>query len=176
MRAGQVEGLSVRPFNIAAQEVKEEEVESEGESEAEGVKGVRLRLPEENEFVRKLRDPRLPTPEEVEEHNIRGHIPYRDWCPICVQAKGRGQYHYKDKGAAWVLPEYAWDYCFPGDELGFKWTVLVGTEKGADMAMATAVPVKGGKNEFISDKCMDFIRENGIKKGRLSLRLIRKIA
>ena len=99
MRAGQVKGLSVRPFDIAAQEVKEEEGESGGESEVEGVKGVKLRLPEENEFVRKLRDPRLPTPEEVEEHNIRGHIPYRDWCPICVQAKGRGQYHYiKIKG------------------------------------------------------------------------------
>ena len=38
MRAGQVEGLSVRPFNIAAQEVKEEEEESEDESEVEGVK------------------------------------------------------------------------------------------------------------------------------------------
>ena len=39
MRAGQVKGLSVRPFDIAAQEVKEEEGESGGESEVEGVKG-----------------------------------------------------------------------------------------------------------------------------------------
>ena len=32
--------------------------------------------------MREVRDPRLPTPEEVEEHYIRGHIPYRDWCQI----------------------------------------------------------------------------------------------
>ena len=66
-----------------------------------------------------------------------------------------------------ALPEYAWDYCFPGDELGFKWTVLVGTEKGSDTAMATAVPVKGGGNEFIADKCMEFIRENGDQEGKI---------
>ena len=154
--------------------MKEEEGESGGESEVEGVKGFKLRLPEENEFVRKLRDPRLPTPEEVEEHNIRGHIPYRDWCPICVQAKGRGQYHYKDKGAARVLPEYAWDYCFPGDELGFKWTVLVGTEKGADMAMATAVPVKGGEMNSFLTNVLNSSGKMVIRKVRLSLSRTRR--
>ena len=146
MRAGRNLDLSVRPINVMAgesEEVKEES--SDEEIEVEGVPGERLRLPKENEFVRKLRDPRLPTQEEVDEHYVRGHIPYRDWCPICVQAKGKGQYHYKDKGKVRALPEYAWDYCFPGDELGFKWTVLVGTEKGSDTAMATAVPVKGGE-------------------------------
>ena len=96
-----------------------------------------------------MKDPKLPTVEDVEPHNVRGHIPYRDWCPVCVQAIGKGLYHYRDEGPERVLPEYAWDYCFPGDELGFKWTVLVGTEKGADCAMAAAVPVKGGGNEFI---------------------------
>ena len=107
MRAGQVKKLSVRPVAIAAGELDEDGEDSGVESEVEGVKGVRLRLPKENEFVRKLRDPRLPTPEEVEEHYVRGHIPYRDWCPFCVQAKGKGQYHYKDKGAQRVLLEYA---------------------------------------------------------------------
>ena len=97
-----------------SEEIKEES--SDEEPEVEGVPGERLRLPKENEFVRKLRDPRLPTQEEVDEHYVRGHIPYRDWCPICVQAKGKGQYHYRDKGKVRALPEYAWDYCFPGDE------------------------------------------------------------
>ena len=49
-----------------AVEVKQEE--SDEESDVEGIKGARLRLPKDNEFVRKLRDPRLPTQEEVEEH------------------------------------------------------------------------------------------------------------
>ena len=35
-----------------------------------------------------------PTPQEIQEHNIT-HMPYRSWCPICVQAKGRQANHPK---------------------------------------------------------------------------------
>eukprot|EP00973_Karenia_brevis_P071942 9995787-Karenia_brevis.AAC.1 len=41
------------------------------------------------------------------------------------------------------LPEYAWDYCFPGDECGYKWKVLVGKERKAGMVMATTVLQEG---------------------------------
>ena len=47
---------------------------------------------------------------------------------------------------------------------------LVGTEKGADSAMATAVPSKGGGNEFIAGKCLDFIRENGDQQSRIIIK------
>ena len=135
--------MSVRPVPNETEGHDSDADDEEGFGEGSGVRSERLRLPKEDEFVRKLRDPRLPTQEAVDAHNARGHIPYRDWCPLCVQAKGKCQYHNKDKGAQRVLPEYAWDYCFPGDELGFKLTVLVGTSKGADCAMATAVLAKG---------------------------------
>ena len=46
----------------------------------------------------------------------------------------------------------------------------MGTEKGADCAMATAVPVKGGGNEFIADKCIEFIRENGDQEGKIIIK------
>ena len=69
--------------------------------------------------------------------------------------------HTKDDGKERLLPEYSWDYCFPGDELGFKWSVLVGKEKGSRSLMATAVPNKGGGSKFVVDKCMEFIAENG---------------
>ena len=49
----------------------------------------------------------------------------------------------------------------PGDELGFKWSVLVGKEKGSRSLMATAVPNKGGGSKFVVDNCMEFIGENG---------------
>ena len=108
------------------------------------------RIPGDNSdlrALRKLMDPRLPSVEEVEQHNLT-HLPYRNWCPICIKAKGKDLDHRvavdKERG----ISEYCFDYCFPGDELGFKWTVLVGTEKGADCAMATLVPVKGGGKEF----------------------------
>ena len=71
-------------------------------------------------------DPKLPSPKEVEDHRLMGYVVYRNWCPIFVK-----------------LPEYAWDFCFPGDELGMKWTVLVGVEKMSGATMATALPEKG---------------------------------
>ena len=42
--------------------------------------------------IKKILDPRLPTQAEVDEHNLT-HLPYRNWCPICVQAKGKDMDH-----------------------------------------------------------------------------------
>ena len=69
--------------------------------------------------------------------------------------------HYRDKGEKRLLPEYSWDYCFPGDEFGHKWTVLVGRERETKTIMATTVPNKGGIGRFASDKCREFMEENG---------------
>ena len=80
---------------------------------------------------------------------------------LCEKAQGRDMGHMKDDGKERLLPEYSWDYCFPGDELGFKWSVLVGKEKGSRSLMASAVPNKGGGSKFVVDKCMEFIGENG---------------
>ena len=43
---------------------------------------------ERSENVRRLVDPRKPTKQEVEDHELF-HVPYRNWCPICVRAKGK---------------------------------------------------------------------------------------
>ena len=75
----------------------------------------RLALGKEGAVVRKLIDPKLPTQEEVEEHYLRGHFPYRNWCNICVKAKGREMSHQKEGGKERKIPEYHFDYCFPGD-------------------------------------------------------------
>ena len=69
--------------------------------------------------------------------------------------------HMRDNGKERVLPEYSWDYCFPGDECGYKWTVLVGKERQSGGIMATAVPNKGGSGQFSVDKCVSFINEMG---------------
>ena len=31
----------------------------------------------------------MPTAVEMEQHRIDGHLPYRDWCPDCVEGFGR---------------------------------------------------------------------------------------
>ena len=43
------------------------------------------------------RDPGDPTTKEREDHNAT-HRPFRSWCPICVNAKGREEAHRKGRG------------------------------------------------------------------------------
>ena len=110
-----------------------------GDPEMDGIAGERVNLEREDDVVKVLKNPRLPTQDEIDKHNLT-HLPYRDWCPICVKAKGRDMDHKRDLGKERDLPEYSWDYCFPGDEFGHKWTVLVGRERDTKMIMATANP------------------------------------
>ena len=55
----------------------------------------RVGLERDDEVVRKLVDPRLPSQEEVERHYLMGHLPYRNWCPVCVRAKVKDGEHRK---------------------------------------------------------------------------------
>ncbi len=115
--------------------------------------------------VKKMLDPKLPTGEEVEDH-YRFHIPYRNWCPICVQAKGRDMDpNPSDRDRK--VSEYSFDYCFPGDEFGYKLTALVGKERLSKNWMATAVPHKGSSGKFAVDKCLEFMDEMGDRESRI---------
>ena len=67
---------SVRPNIEVANLDGEEEA-----GEMTGHVGERIGLPKEDEVVRKLADPRLPSQEEVDRHYVMGHLPYRNWCP-----------------------------------------------------------------------------------------------
>ena len=79
-----------------------------------GEECVRIRAPKvEESIVKKLRDPKLPSQKDVDEHWLSGHLPYRDWCHICIEARGKKRAHKKDEGKQRDLPEYSWDFCFP---------------------------------------------------------------
>ena len=91
--------MSVRPKEgksepgdiMTGEEPNEERL---GEEE-DGEESERVRAPSEREAVRRLLDPRSPTQSEVDLHNLMGHIPYRNWCPICVKAQGKDWDHGK---------------------------------------------------------------------------------
>ena len=88
MKAGPVD-LSVSPLenpDIEFEGLEEDGRLSSGEV-LEDV-GTQLEVEEEPDHLRKLVDPKLPTQEKVEEHYLRGHVPYRNWCPMCIQARG----------------------------------------------------------------------------------------
>ena len=99
--------MAIRP------ESEEEESEEEGgESvmETAGV-GERIRAERDEEKVKRMNDPRKPTVQEVDDHN-RTHRPRRNWCPYCVQAKGKDLDHRKSVEGERGLAEFSFDYCF----------------------------------------------------------------
>ena len=37
-----------------------------------------------------LDNARLPSVREVKDHELQGHLPYLNWCSVCVRATGEG--------------------------------------------------------------------------------------
>ena len=64
--------------------------------------------------MKKARDPKLPTEEQVEEHN-KTHLPFRSWCPHCIRGRGMNAPHLKCGKTDHDLLELCCDYCFMGD-------------------------------------------------------------
>ena len=55
-----------------------------GSGDGDPLECGRILVEPEGGILKKMKDPRLPSVEEVEQHCLRGHIPYRDWCHVCV--------------------------------------------------------------------------------------------
>ena len=64
---------------------------------------------EDVEPLRMAKDPKLPSPEDVELHE-RMHVPYRDWCKWCNMGRGRGAPH-RHTGPS-TVPLVGVDYFF----------------------------------------------------------------
>ena len=84
-----------------------------------GFEAGRLEASEEGKCGKRLIDPRLPTEEEVAHHELT-HLPYRNWCPVRVKAKGKHLHHRGAVDKDRKLSEYSFDYCSPGDEFGYE--------------------------------------------------------
>ena len=149
----------VDPREVVGDKLVEEsggkEMEEESDEEDLGVETgeacEKVRVEKEGAVVKKLLDPKLPTQAVVDDHWVRGHVEYRNWCEVCVKARGKEWDHTKVGEKARALPEYSFDYCFPGDEMGYKWTVLVGRERRTKAWTASTIPAKGGMGRFVVD-------------------------
>ena len=76
---------------------------------------VRVHAEAEGDFVKGFVDPRLPSPAEQAAHALV-HVPYRNWCGVCVRAKGRDLDHRTAVCSEYQIPEFSFDFCFPGDK------------------------------------------------------------
>ena len=156
----------------AKEQHEERELHQEGVPEQEGQQDE-IELNDEDGIdegeagkrnTRKLHDPKLPKEDEVKEHFLSGHMPFRSWCPHCVKGRGKEMEHRKkdDEDQAGI-PEYHMDYCFPGDEHGERLTVLVVVEKYTKMKKAIVVPNKGSTGTYAAKMVLDLMHECGDK-------------
>ena len=67
----------------------------------------------EAKTARALRTPEPPTDAARMAHNAT-HVPFRDWCPICVASRGRSSPHRRVvvNNTADTLPKFQTDYMF----------------------------------------------------------------
>ena len=67
----------------------------------------------EAKTARSLRTPEPPTDAARMAHNAT-HVPFRDWCPICVASRGRSSPHRRvvANKTADTLPKFQTDYMF----------------------------------------------------------------
>ena len=186
-RGCQCASQAVRPELVAdvekeKEEEKEEEMPGEDPMEVnvddkQGRAGGRRRKEEEKEEepqkrvpdageakrMRNIGDPRLPTQQEVDSHNIT-HVPYQNWCPHCVRGCGRDLDHRRSVEDSRRMLEFSFDYCFMGDAGEERVTILVGRERSTGMSMASVVPAKGSSGQFAVLRVLDFIRLCGAEE------------
>ena len=93
----------------------------------------------EGHRARGLRQPQQPTPQQIAEHNLT-HLPYRNWCPICVQGKGR-QDNYKKQQPQQPVMQVEFAYIKPQQDPKTI-PVLTAVDVTTQLCMAVMVPDK----------------------------------
>ena len=115
--------------------------------------------------------PYEPTEAEVADHNLT-HLPYRNWCRICVAANGKERPHrtrrgYHDAG----LPKAGVDYAFLTDHMELVeeqegegiLPIVVMKVSPTGMTFAHSVSKKGGADTFAAKALADDIDSMGLK-------------
>ena len=124
--------------------------------------------PEEIQAQRKLQSPYLPTLSELQQHRIT-HLPFRAWCPECVEAFAGEMAHRRSSHERRDFPLISVDYFFLSskgivtrDEVENKWDspptdtlrVLAGRCSSTKTLFAHAVPQKGDDPNGYAAKCL----------------------
>ena len=110
----------------------------------------------ENPNIQIKCSPCMPSKADIEKHNAAGHLPYRNWCPICVWGRGKEDAHKRSEEHS-ELPLFICDYCFltskpeegaENREVDEKITIFVIKEHNSKMLFSSVVPRKGLETEI----------------------------
>ena len=114
--------------------------------------------------ARGLRQPQQPTPQQIAEHNLT-HLPYRNWCPICAQGKGRQDNYKKQQSRQPVIQV---DFAYIKSQQDPKTTpVLTAVDVTTQLCMAVLVPDKASMMDYMVNNLQAFIFECGRTQGIL---------
>ena len=119
-----------------------------------------------NAAPRQIRSPKEPTAAEVAEHEVLGHIQYREWCRHCVAARGIGQQHRsreQEERESDGLPVVACDYCFMGQDDGKLKPILVMKDSKTQAIAAIFVEAKG-TDPYAIKFWQGFVKHLGYKR------------
>ena len=109
------------------------------------------------QLPRQLRQPKEPTDYERALHNLT-HLPFRSWCAICTQAKGRQDHsHTTDKGR---IIQVDYNFVATDKRESDKTTLITATDVPTGYAMVLVVPSKG-LNHYCEAEFKRFIYELG---------------
>ena len=149
--------------DLGNDEERKQEAERAADEKAEEEPRSREEAP-----VRLTRNPADPTPEERLRHDAT-HLPFRPWCPVCVEARATEDPHYKRtvEERSEGNPQICADYCEIGEDESDetdKQTCLVARDKWSKAMFAMVVEVKGHGDEDSAKGLRQFISSTGYKR------------
>ena len=68
------------------------------------------------EGIQRVRIPVKPSEEEVKTHLDHGHIPFRDWCDMCVEGRADNPGHFRQTRDGQTIPTVSFDYFWMKEE------------------------------------------------------------
>ena len=147
-------GLDEQDDESKMQEAQDEKAEDEEDQDVDEI----LCEPCDSAPIVIAKSPSCPTREEIEYHNVT-HLPYRSWCPVCVQARGREDDHKRKKvKVEETIPTIVMDYKSFGQEPSDdKVTSLVVRDKRTTWTAMHVCTVKGIEDKLIVNKVFEDI-------------------
>ena len=121
--------------------------------------------PCDSRVPRTLNAPVKPSAEAVEKHYVT-HLPYRNWCPICVMAKGKEEAHRRganalDKDDQGAIPTVSLDYNEPDGTEKYKLKTIVGKDEVSGTIIHHKILSKGTGDEWLLKRLVKDLEDLG---------------
>ena len=114
-----------------------------------------IELAAENPPVRVIKSPNQPSQEDIDRHNASGHVPFRSWCPVCVEASAKDAPHTSTEGPKHDFPVFSSDYAFMGTkDKQYNITLYTVCEHRRSSVFSIVVPRKGTSETDIAIQYM----------------------